>query len=66
MPPFVYLGLSDPEYRLKTSLMHLGGLVRQVLDPIGNDGKAFAGLPCPRSFNDGVQGQKIGLFGNIG
>ena len=45
-------------------LGRLGRLLRQLLDLVGHDREALAGLAGPRRLDRGVQGQQVGLLGD--
>jgi hypothetical protein len=44
----------------------LGGLLGQFLDLVGHHGEALAGLAGPGRLDGGVEGQQVGLFGDLG
>ena len=43
----------------------LGRLLGQFLDLGGDDRETLAGVTCPGGLNGGVQGQQVGLLGDI-
>ena len=43
----------------------LGGLVGQALDLVGDHGEALAGFAGPGRLDGGVQGQQVGLAGDV-
>ena len=43
-----------------------GGALRQTLHFFGHHGKTTACLACRSRLNGGIQGQHVGLFGNVG
>ena len=41
-----------------------GGLLRQLLDLVGDDGEALAGLPGTGGLDRGVEREQVGLLGD--